>query len=260
MVTRDSIVVDQQTETKVSLIKISTRGSSLALAQAYETLKNNQFCTVPVKRVDLNSHAKWLLNSSHIDQLSLIFDEIDLSYFDLVGDLKLVLPNGDKLPAKQEALKEAVVEIFNCRKGQGFSQLLLAGILLDTENLTNWCFGLPWRGYISHELGTNWNLYALVFGEFVLNDAMAISLYRTMSLVKSHASSGQNFSHGLDIDSSEGLSANCIEEVGCSIGHPAEIILSRVEELKHITTLVAELNENPVQSTWDQPSKLLTLI
>ncbi|KAA8521382.1 hypothetical protein F0562_012056 [Nyssa sinensis] len=120
----------------------------------------------------------------------------------------------------------------------------------------------PPQGMIppSAELGTNWNLYALVFGEFVLNDAMAISLYRTMSLVKSHASSGQNFSHGLDIDSSEGLSANCIEEVGCSIGHPAEIILSRVEELKHITTLVAELNENPVQSTWDQPSKLLTLI
>ncbi|KAA8544803.1 hypothetical protein F0562_019606 [Nyssa sinensis] len=144
-----------------------------------ETLKNNQFCTVPVinmKRADLNSHAeiKWLLNSSHIDQLSLIFaDEIDLSYFDLFGSLKLVLLNGDKLPAKQEALKEAVVEIFNCRKGdpaypsvetvtvgqecsfctliaekfaltspeilagRGFSRLLLAGILLDTGNLTN---------------------------------------------------------------------------------------------------------------------------
>ncbi|XP_048235002.1 sodium/hydrogen exchanger 6 isoform X3 [Ricinus communis] len=43
------------------------------------------------------------------------------------------------------------------------------------------------------ELGTDMNLYALVFGESVLNDAMAISLYRTMSLVKSHASSGSNF-------------------------------------------------------------------
>ncbi|KAF9587216.1 hypothetical protein IFM89_039575 [Coptis chinensis] len=31
------------------------------------------------------------------------------------------------------------------------------------------------------------------FGESVLNDAMAISLYRTMSSVKSHESSGQNF-------------------------------------------------------------------
>ncbi|CAN1336352.1 Sodium/hydrogen exchanger 6 [Linum perenne] len=46
---------------------------------------------------------------------------------------------------------------------------------------------------IFQELGTDVNLYALVFGESVLNDAMAISLYRTMSLVRSHASSGQNF-------------------------------------------------------------------
>ncbi|XP_022723288.1 sodium/hydrogen exchanger 5-like isoform X7 [Durio zibethinus] len=36
---------------------------------------------------------------------------------------------------------------------------------------------------IFQELGTDMNLYALVFGESVLNDAMAISLYRTMSLV-----------------------------------------------------------------------------
>ncbi|XP_020590365.1 sodium/hydrogen exchanger 6-like isoform X2 [Phalaenopsis equestris] len=46
---------------------------------------------------------------------------------------------------------------------------------------------------IFQELGTDMNLYALVFGESVLNDAMAISLYRTMSSVRSHASSGQNF-------------------------------------------------------------------
>lgn len=46
---------------------------------------------------------------------------------------------------------------------------------------------------IFQELGTDMNLYALVFGESVLNDAMAISLYRTMSLVRGHASSGQNF-------------------------------------------------------------------
>lgn len=44
---------------------------------------------------------------------------------------------------------------------------------------------------IFQELGSDTNLYALVFGESVLNDAMAISLYRTMSLVRSH-SSGQN--------------------------------------------------------------------
>ncbi|CAK9167418.1 unnamed protein product [Ilex paraguariensis] len=144
-----------------------------------EKLKNNQFCTVPVinmKRADLNSHAelKWLLDSCHIDHASLIFvDEIDLSYYDLFGSLKLVLLNGDKLPSKQEAIKEALVEIFNCGKhdppypgvdtvtvgqdcscctliaekfaltspeilaGQGFSRLLLAGILMDTGNLTN---------------------------------------------------------------------------------------------------------------------------
>ncbi|KAK8495528.1 hypothetical protein V6N12_066088 [Hibiscus sabdariffa] len=46
---------------------------------------------------------------------------------------------------------------------------------------------------IFQELGTDMNLYALVFGESVLNDAMAISLYRTMSLVRSNDPSGQNF-------------------------------------------------------------------
>ncbi|KAF5733598.1 protein prune [Tripterygium wilfordii] len=144
-----------------------------------ETLENEQFCTVPViniKRAELYSHAelKWLLDSCQIDQSSLIFiDEIDLSYFDLFGSLKLVLLNGHKLPTKQEALKEAVTEIFNCRMeepsypwveivtvgedcscctmvaekfaqnspeilvGKGFSRLLLAGILLDTGNLTS---------------------------------------------------------------------------------------------------------------------------
>ncbi|KAG6416394.1 hypothetical protein SASPL_123824 [Salvia splendens] len=45
---------------------------------------------------------------------------------------------------------------------------------------------------IFQELGTDVNLYALVFGESVLNDAMAISLYRTMSSVRSHMSSDQN--------------------------------------------------------------------
>lgn len=44
---------------------------------------------------------------------------------------------------------------------------------------------------IFQELGTDVNLYALVFGESVLNDAMAISLYRTMSSVKADPS-GQN--------------------------------------------------------------------
>jgi len=46
---------------------------------------------------------------------------------------------------------------------------------------------------IFQELGSDVNLYALVFGESVLNDAMAISLYRTMSSVRSHAAAGENF-------------------------------------------------------------------
>ncbi|XP_050109019.1 uncharacterized protein LOC126587950 isoform X2 [Malus sylvestris] len=127
-----------------------------------ETQKSDQFCTVPVinmKRSAINSKAelKWLLDSCQIDQSSLIFvDEIDLSYYDLFGSLKVVLLNGHKLPAKQEALKEAVVENFNCKQdsscctvvaekfslispeilaGQGFSRLLLAAILLDSTNL-----------------------------------------------------------------------------------------------------------------------------
>ncbi|KAM1561512.1 hypothetical protein ACFX1Z_004630 [Malus domestica] len=142
-----------------------------------ETQKSDQFCTVPVinmKRSAINSkdELKWLLDSCQIDQSSLIFvDEIDLSYYDLFGSLKVVLLNGHKLPAKQEALKEAVVENFNCKQGesvypwvksvtvaedsscctvvaekfslispeilagQGFSRLLLAAILLDSTNL-----------------------------------------------------------------------------------------------------------------------------
>uniref|UniRef100_M8C3T3 Sodium/hydrogen exchanger 6 n=1 Tax=Aegilops tauschii TaxID=37682 RepID=M8C3T3_AEGTA len=45
---------------------------------------------------------------------------------------------------------------------------------------------------IFQELGSDVNLYALVFGESVLNDAMAISLYRTMSSVRSNAAGGEN--------------------------------------------------------------------
>ncbi|XP_050288118.1 uncharacterized protein LOC126726798 isoform X1 [Quercus robur] len=129
-----------------------------------------------MKRADLSCHAeiKWLIASCLIDQSSLIFiDEIDLPYYDLFGSLKLVLLNSHKLLIKQEALKEAVVEIFCCRKGesvypwvethtigedcscctliaerialaspeilagQGFSRLLLAGIFIETGNLTN---------------------------------------------------------------------------------------------------------------------------
>ncbi|PON39538.1 DHHA2 domain containing protein [Parasponia andersonii] len=144
-----------------------------------EAQKMDHFCTVPVinmKREDLNAHAelKWLLDSCQIDQASLVFvDEVDLSYYDLFGSLKLVLLNGQKLPARQEALKDAVVEILTCKKGEsaypwvkivteteqdcscctvvaekfaltspeilvgkGFSRLL-AGILLDSDNLTN---------------------------------------------------------------------------------------------------------------------------
>ncbi|XP_059288113.1 uncharacterized protein LOC132041407 isoform X2 [Lycium ferocissimum] len=145
----------------------------------HEALNDDQLCTVPVinmKRSNVHSHAefRWLLDSCFVDQSSLIFvDEIDLSYYDLYGSLKLVLVNCGKLPANQEALKDAVVEIFNCREedtpyssvaavtvgkeascctliadkfartspeilaGQGFGRLLLAGILVDTGNLTN---------------------------------------------------------------------------------------------------------------------------
>ncbi|KAK9121570.1 hypothetical protein Syun_019187 [Stephania yunnanensis] len=142
-------------------------------------LKNSQLCTVPIinmKRAELDRHAelKWLLESCQIDLSSLIFiDEIDLSYYFQYGSLKLVLLNDQKLSHQQEALKEAVVEIFNCKQdsfvypwvetftisqdcsgstlvaekismvspeilaGKGFSRLLLAAILLDTGNLKN---------------------------------------------------------------------------------------------------------------------------
>ncbi|ESW03307.1 hypothetical protein PHAVU_011G003300 [Phaseolus vulgaris] len=141
------------------------------------TSESDQFCTVPIiniNRANLGSHVelKWLLDSCHIDQSSLIFaDEIDLSYYDLFGSLKIVLLKGSKIASKQEKLKHAVVENFHCRKGdkiypwvktvitaeecscctaiadkfvnyspeilasKSFSKLLLAGILLDTANL-----------------------------------------------------------------------------------------------------------------------------
>ncbi|XP_075477512.1 uncharacterized protein LOC142518606 [Primulina tabacum] len=141
--------------------------------------KSNQFCTLPIinmKRADFDSCAdlQWLLNSCHIDLSSLICnDEIDLSYYDLFGSLKLVLLKCDMVSAEQEALKGAIVEVFNCSKsgpsyshvdsitmgqdasfcaiiaerfiqtspeilsGRGFSRLLLAGILMDTGNLSS---------------------------------------------------------------------------------------------------------------------------
>ncbi|KZV21669.1 hypothetical protein F511_16375 [Dorcoceras hygrometricum] len=141
--------------------------------------KSNQFCTLPIinmKRSDLDGCAdlQWLLNSCHVDLSSLIcIDEIDLSYYDLFGSLKLVLLNCDMIPSEQEALKGAIIEVFNCSKpdpsyshvdsitmgqdasccaiiaerfiqtspeilsGRGFSRLLLAGILMDTGNLSS---------------------------------------------------------------------------------------------------------------------------
>lgn len=45
---------------------------------------------------------------------------------------------------------------------------------------------------IFQELGCDTNLYALVFGESVLNDAVAISLYRTMLSVRQHAATNQS--------------------------------------------------------------------
>lgn len=130
-----------------------------------ETQQSEQLCVVPVintKRTDLDSHGEinWLLESCGIDHSSLVFaDEIDLSYYDLFGSLKLVLVNSSTLPVKQEVLKEALVEIVSCKEdalscctliaekialacpeilaGRGFSRLLLGGILLDTVNLTS---------------------------------------------------------------------------------------------------------------------------
>ncbi|XP_043808086.1 uncharacterized protein LOC110603340 isoform X3 [Manihot esculenta] len=87
-----------------------------------ETLESDQLCTVPVinmKREDLSSHAemKWLLDSCQIDELSLIFVDEDSSCCTLIAE-KFALTSPEILVA------------------QGFSRLLLAGILLDTGNLT----------------------------------------------------------------------------------------------------------------------------
>ncbi|KAG8049823.1 hypothetical protein GUJ93_ZPchr0009g2109 [Zizania palustris] len=46
---------------------------------------------------------------------------------------------------------------------------------------------------IFQELGTDVNLYALVFGESVLNDAVAISLYRSMASMRKNSSGPHYF-------------------------------------------------------------------
>eukprot|EP01018_Ginkgo_biloba_P031193 Gb_39420 [translate_table: standard] len=131
---------------------------------------------INMKRADLHLHTEveWLFESCCIDQSSLIFiDEINLSYYKRFGSLKLILVNDHKLSSNQECYKDTVVEIFNCKQvestypwantvnidqvgscctlvaekialsmptilaGHGLSRLLLAGILLDTANLTS---------------------------------------------------------------------------------------------------------------------------
>ncbi|CAJ2655306.1 unnamed protein product [Trifolium pratense] len=141
------------------------------------TSKSDQLCIVPIiniNRANLGSHVelKWLFDSCQIDQSSLIFaDEIDMSYYDLFGSLKILLLKSSRIANNQEKLKQAVVEIFHYKKGEtiypwvknvttgeesscctaiaekfvtyspeiltskSFSKLLLSGILLDTGNL-----------------------------------------------------------------------------------------------------------------------------
>ncbi|KAG9137878.1 hypothetical protein Leryth_024278 [Lithospermum erythrorhizon] len=113
------------------------------------------------------------IDESETIQKILLPGGIDLSYYNLFGSLKLVLLNSNKLPSHQEDLHDALVEIFHCRKKnnaypwvenitvaqdiscctvvaekfaltspevlviKGVSRLLLAGILLDTGNLSN---------------------------------------------------------------------------------------------------------------------------
>ncbi|KAG4966690.1 hypothetical protein JHK87_032341 [Glycine soja] len=137
------------------------------------TSESNQFCTVPIiniNRANLGSHVelKWLLDSCHIDQSSLIFaDEIDLSYYDIFGSLKIVLLKGSRIasfgpssipytgsngytltPCKSRC-SDILLESSCCTAiadkfatyspeilaSKSFSKLLLAGILLDTANL-----------------------------------------------------------------------------------------------------------------------------
>ncbi|KAI4331973.1 hypothetical protein L6164_016917 [Bauhinia variegata] len=106
-------------------IDVGTVVSSITYAfYLNESLKSQQFCTVPIiniKRSNLGSHAelKWLLDSCQIDQSSLIFeDEIDLPYYDLFGSLRIVLVKSSKISHNQEKFKHDVVEVFNCRKDE----------------------------------------------------------------------------------------------------------------------------------------------
>ncbi|KAH9288335.1 hypothetical protein KI387_032452, partial [Taxus chinensis] len=131
---------------------------------------------INMKRADLPlfPEVEWLFESCCIEQASLIFiDEINLSYYYQFGSLKMVLVDSHRLSVNQEIYKDAIVEVLNCKQvdsiypwlnsviveqmasfctlvaenfalssptilaGHGLSRLLLAGILLDTANLTS---------------------------------------------------------------------------------------------------------------------------
>ncbi|WOL17795.1 exopolyphosphatase PRUNE1 [Canna indica] len=148
-----------------------------------ETQARSEICVLPVinsKRADFTAHSelRWLLKTCQVlDESSLVFiDEIDLSYHNRFGNLKLILINGHKISSKQEfinphchllifMLNRYVIQYilillmgFSLNQGgscctlvaekyaetspeilvgQGFSRLLLSGILLDTKNLTS---------------------------------------------------------------------------------------------------------------------------
>ncbi|KAL9366192.1 hypothetical protein Peur_037391 [Populus x canadensis] len=98
---------------------------------------------------DVGSLASIIMHAFYLNE-TLESDEfctIDLSYYDLFGCLKLDLRNGHKLQTRQVTLKEAVVEVFNCRKAHFGESVYpwvenvtlgqLAGILMDTGNLTS---------------------------------------------------------------------------------------------------------------------------
>ncbi|XP_042445872.1 exopolyphosphatase PRUNE1-like [Zingiber officinale] len=129
-----------------------------------ETRPSSQICVLPVincRHSDfvMHSELKWLLKTCRVDESSLVFiDEIDLAYHNRFGNLKLVLVNGHKFPSKKKGLNDAPVEEFNPKEdgscctlisekyaetspeilaGNGFSRLLLSGILLDTKNMNS---------------------------------------------------------------------------------------------------------------------------
>ncbi|KAJ4980359.1 hypothetical protein NE237_031196 [Protea cynaroides] len=148
MVTRAAVAVELQTQTKVSLVRIGTRGSPLALAQAYET-RNKLMAThselaeegaieiVVIKTTGDKIQTQPLadlggkgLFTKEIDE-ALLNGEIDIAVHSM-KDVPTYLPDGTILPCNLP--REDVRDVFISSSAASFAELP-AGSIVGTASL-----------------------------------------------------------------------------------------------------------------------------